>query len=53
MKGEVGKETPKKEMDNPPFLDVFLWRHTWHFQALLSARLEKIRVNHIYSRIKV
>ena len=23
MKGEVGKETPKKEMDNPSFLDVF------------------------------
>ena len=21
--GEVGKETPKKEMDNPSFLDVF------------------------------
>ena len=30
MREEMGKETLKKEMD----LDVFLWRHTWHFPYL-------------------
>ena len=28
----MGKETLKKEID----LDAFLWRHTWHFPALLT-----------------
>ncbi len=35
MRGVVGKETPKKEMD----LDVFLRRHTWHFLALTEIKL--------------
>ena len=29
--GEVGKETTKKEM-----IEVFLWRHTWHFPHFLK-----------------
>ena len=35
MREEVGKETPKKEID----LYVFLWRHTWHFSYI------KIQIN--------
>ena len=31
MRGEVGKETPKKEMN----YDVFLWHHTWNFPYIL------------------
>ena len=35
MRGEVEKETPKKEMD----LDVFLWNHTWHFQKIIKSAI--------------
>ena len=32
MRVKVGKETPQNEKD----LNEFLWRHTWHFSALLN-----------------
>ena len=32
MRGEVGKETPKKEID----LDVFLWSYTWPSRASIK-----------------
>ena len=41
MRGEVEKETPKKEMD----LDVFLLRHTWHFLYLPKFMLKVIQLH--------
>ena len=39
MREEVGNNTPNKEMD----LDVFLWRHTWHFPYHLTAGARKLK----------
>ena len=53
MRGEVAKKTPKKEMDNPPFL----WRHMADFWDTLSSYIvqdksivtfDKIQLPHLY-----
>ena len=40
MRGEVGKKTPKREIDNP----LFLWRHMADFLDTLSHPVLKITI---------
>ena len=40
MRGEVGKESPKKDMDNPLF---FMTLHGWSFETLCKASVIPVR----------
>ena len=46
MRGEVGKKTPKKEMDNPSFL----WCHIGDFWDTLSSYKLISKLNFFFSR---